>query len=54
VAELFLLVIMLAAFSSTVGVWYVATTLKAGFNEHIKALQAIYEETAKLNGRQNS
>ncbi|MGE5193770.1 MAG: hypothetical protein ACM3U2_14840 [Deltaproteobacteria bacterium] len=42
--ELFLLVIAIAAFCSTIAVWYLCANVKQGFSEHIEAMQGVCDE----------
>ena len=40
---------LFASVGTALGVCAIAVVVAKGFNEHIKAMQAIYEETAKSN-----
>jgi hypothetical protein len=47
-ANLFSLVVMVAALSTAVGVGIIAFAVTEGFNEHIRAMPGIYDEIKKL------
>ncbi len=41
------LVVALASIAGALGIWGICAVLQKGFNEHIKAMQAIYESTRR-------
>ena len=45
--ELLLAAIAVAAVACAIGVWKIRSVLEQGFNEHIKVMQAIYENTKR-------
>lgn len=40
-------VLMFSALAVSFGIWRIGSFVKHGINEHVKAMQAIYEEIAK-------
>ena len=45
---LLVIVLLVIAASAAGGIWAIAFAVAKGFNEHVKAMQGIYDEIQKL------
>lgn len=49
IPSMFLPMVFLTALCAVIGIFRIGSIVKAGFNEHTKAMQAIYDEVSRAN-----